>query len=175
MERPRLGSSTSRRALAMEWAPKVRVNCVSAGIVRTEVFEDWYGEAGAGRSGCVGAARPGRRADRRRRRRRLAGERSRELRQRRQPRRPRRRRDAGVLQALARVAAAEANSTQSGPSPRARYCVENGVGWAVRAPDHAGADHAGPAPGTDGVRGKPRPGVRARPFPSQRYARASCG
>lgn len=29
--------------LAMEWAPKVRVNSVSAGIVRTEVFDDWYG------------------------------------------------------------------------------------------------------------------------------------
>lgn len=29
--------------LAMEWAPKVRVNCVSAGIVRTEGFEDYYG------------------------------------------------------------------------------------------------------------------------------------
>ncbi len=33
------------QTLAMEWAPKVRVNCVSAGIVRTEVFEDWYGSA----------------------------------------------------------------------------------------------------------------------------------
>jgi NAD(P)-dependent dehydrogenase (short-subunit alcohol dehydrogenase family) len=29
--------------LAMEWAPKVRVNAVSAGIVRTEAFDDWYG------------------------------------------------------------------------------------------------------------------------------------
>jgi len=29
--------------LAMEWAPKVRVNCVSAGIIRTEAFDDWYG------------------------------------------------------------------------------------------------------------------------------------
>lgn len=29
--------------LAMEWAPKVRVNMVSAGMVRTEVFEDYYG------------------------------------------------------------------------------------------------------------------------------------
>ena len=33
--------------LAMEWAPKVRVNAVSAGIVRTEQFEDWYGADGA--------------------------------------------------------------------------------------------------------------------------------
>jgi NAD(P)-dependent dehydrogenase (short-subunit alcohol dehydrogenase family) len=33
------------QTLAMEWAPKVRVNCVAAGIVRTEVFEDWYGDA----------------------------------------------------------------------------------------------------------------------------------
>ncbi len=29
--------------LAMEWAPRVRVNCVSAGMVRTEAFEDYYG------------------------------------------------------------------------------------------------------------------------------------
>lgn len=29
--------------LAMEWAPKVRVNMVSAGMVRTETFEDYYG------------------------------------------------------------------------------------------------------------------------------------
>jgi NAD(P)-dependent dehydrogenase (short-subunit alcohol dehydrogenase family) len=31
----------------MEWAPKVRVNMVSAGIVRTESFEDWYGQRAA--------------------------------------------------------------------------------------------------------------------------------
>lgn len=30
-------------SLAMEWAPKVRLNCVSAGMVRTEMFEDYYG------------------------------------------------------------------------------------------------------------------------------------
>jgi NAD(P)-dependent dehydrogenase (short-subunit alcohol dehydrogenase family) len=30
-------------SLAMEWAPRVRVNCVSAGMVRTELFEDYYG------------------------------------------------------------------------------------------------------------------------------------
>lgn len=30
-------------SLAMEWAPRVRVNSVSAGMVRTEVFEDYYG------------------------------------------------------------------------------------------------------------------------------------
>jgi NAD(P)-dependent dehydrogenase (short-subunit alcohol dehydrogenase family) len=29
--------------LAMEWAPKVRINCVSAGMVRTELFDDYYG------------------------------------------------------------------------------------------------------------------------------------
>lgn len=29
--------------LAMEWAPKVRVNCVSAGMVRTELFDQYYG------------------------------------------------------------------------------------------------------------------------------------
>jgi NAD(P)-dependent dehydrogenase (short-subunit alcohol dehydrogenase family) len=32
-------------SLAMEWAPKVRVNAVSAGMVRTEVFEEYYGGA----------------------------------------------------------------------------------------------------------------------------------
>jgi NAD(P)-dependent dehydrogenase (short-subunit alcohol dehydrogenase family) len=31
-------------SLAVEWAPKVRVNAVSAGIVRTEAFADWYGD-----------------------------------------------------------------------------------------------------------------------------------
>lgn len=30
-------------SLAMEWSPKVRVNTVSAGMVRTELFEDYYG------------------------------------------------------------------------------------------------------------------------------------
>jgi len=30
-------------SLAMEWAPKVRVNAVSAGAVRTELFDDYYG------------------------------------------------------------------------------------------------------------------------------------
>jgi len=30
-------------SLAMEWAPKVRLNTVSAGMVRTEIFEDYYG------------------------------------------------------------------------------------------------------------------------------------
>ncbi|CAN5588497.1 SDR family oxidoreductase [soil metagenome] len=30
-------------SLAMEWAPKVRVNAVSAGAVRTELFEQYYG------------------------------------------------------------------------------------------------------------------------------------
>ncbi|MEO6629038.1 MAG: SDR family oxidoreductase [Aquihabitans sp.] len=30
-------------SLAMEWSPKVRVNAVSAGMVRTELFEDYYG------------------------------------------------------------------------------------------------------------------------------------
>jgi NAD(P)-dependent dehydrogenase (short-subunit alcohol dehydrogenase family) len=39
-------------SLAMEWAPKVRLNCVSAGIVRTELFEDYYG----GPEGAAAAA-----------------------------------------------------------------------------------------------------------------------
>lgn len=33
------------RTLAMEWAPEVRVNAVSAGMVRTEVFDEYYGGA----------------------------------------------------------------------------------------------------------------------------------
>lgn len=39
--------------LAAEWAPKVRVNTVSAGMVRTEQFEDYYG----GPEGAAAVAR----------------------------------------------------------------------------------------------------------------------
>ncbi|MFN8016623.1 MAG: SDR family oxidoreductase [Acidimicrobiales bacterium] len=39
--------------LAMELAPKVRVNMVSAGMVRTEIFEDYYG----GPEGAASVAR----------------------------------------------------------------------------------------------------------------------
>lgn len=38
--------------LSMEWAPRVRVNAVSAGMVRTEQFEDYYG----GPEGAAAAA-----------------------------------------------------------------------------------------------------------------------
>jgi NAD(P)-dependent dehydrogenase (short-subunit alcohol dehydrogenase family) len=31
--------------LAVEWAPKVRVNCVTAGLIETEQAELWYGDA----------------------------------------------------------------------------------------------------------------------------------
>jgi NAD(P)-dependent dehydrogenase (short-subunit alcohol dehydrogenase family) len=31
------------QTLAMEWAPEVRVNAVAAGMVRTELFDDYYG------------------------------------------------------------------------------------------------------------------------------------
>jgi len=34
------------QTLAMEWAPDVRVNAVSAGMVRTEGFDDYYGGPG---------------------------------------------------------------------------------------------------------------------------------
>jgi NAD(P)-dependent dehydrogenase (short-subunit alcohol dehydrogenase family) len=37
------GLNSLTETLAMEWAPKVRVNTVSAGMVRTEIFEDYYG------------------------------------------------------------------------------------------------------------------------------------
>ncbi len=32
------------RSLAIEWAPKVRVNLVSPGLLRTELLEDYYGQ-----------------------------------------------------------------------------------------------------------------------------------
>ena len=32
------------QTLAMEWAPKVRVNCVSAGLIRTEQANEFYGD-----------------------------------------------------------------------------------------------------------------------------------
>ena len=35
------------RTLAVEWAPKVRVNCVVAGLIATEAAEDHYGGAAA--------------------------------------------------------------------------------------------------------------------------------
>jgi NAD(P)-dependent dehydrogenase (short-subunit alcohol dehydrogenase family) len=37
------GLASLTGSLAMEWAPKVRVNAVAAGMVRTEVFDDYYG------------------------------------------------------------------------------------------------------------------------------------
>ena len=43
-------------SLAMEWAPSVRVNCVSAGMVRTEAFEEYYG--GAAGAAAVAATVP---------------------------------------------------------------------------------------------------------------------
>ncbi len=35
------------QTLAVEWAPKVRVNCVSAGLIATEAADDHYGDAEA--------------------------------------------------------------------------------------------------------------------------------
>ena len=44
------------QTLAVEWAPKVRVNCVTAGLIRTEQSHLWYGdEAGVA---AVGATVP---------------------------------------------------------------------------------------------------------------------
>lgn len=37
------GLANLTTSLAMEWAPKVRVNAVAAGMVRTELFEGYYG------------------------------------------------------------------------------------------------------------------------------------
>ena len=44
------------QTLAVEWAPKVRVNAVTAGLIRTELAHLWYGdEAGIA---AVGATVP---------------------------------------------------------------------------------------------------------------------
>ena len=84
------------QTVAMEWAPKVRVNCVTAGMVRTEQAHLFYGdEAGIA---AVGATVPlGRLAWPARDRRRVPLPRvtARELRERRQHR-PRRRRTPAV-------------------------------------------------------------------------------
>lgn len=40
-------------SLAMAWAPKVRVNAVSPGMVRTEAFEDYYGGAHGARAAAA--------------------------------------------------------------------------------------------------------------------------
>lgn len=37
------GLANFTASVAMEWAPSVRVNAVAAGMVRTELFEDYYG------------------------------------------------------------------------------------------------------------------------------------
>jgi NAD(P)-dependent dehydrogenase (short-subunit alcohol dehydrogenase family) len=37
------GLTNLTASLAMEWAPRVRVNAVAAGMVRTEIFEEYYG------------------------------------------------------------------------------------------------------------------------------------
>ncbi|MBS1846892.1 MAG: SDR family oxidoreductase [Actinobacteria bacterium] len=50
------GLTNLTTSLAMEWAPTVRVNCVSAGMVRTEMFEDYYG--GPGGAAAVSATVP---------------------------------------------------------------------------------------------------------------------
>lgn len=38
------GLINATQTLAVEWAPKVRVNCVTAGLVRTEQSHLWYGD-----------------------------------------------------------------------------------------------------------------------------------
>ena len=85
------------QSLAVEWAPKVRVVAVAAGMVRTEQAHLHYGdEAGIA---AVGATVPlGRMAEPARRRRRVPVPRlaARALRERRDPAAPRRRRAAGL-------------------------------------------------------------------------------
>lgn len=53
------------QTLAMEWAPDVRVNAVSAGAVRTEVFDDYYGgpEGAAAMEATIPAGRAATPAD----------------------------------------------------------------------------------------------------------------
>jgi NAD(P)-dependent dehydrogenase (short-subunit alcohol dehydrogenase family) len=41
------GLINATRSLAIEWAPKVRVNCVSGGIIRTEQADLFYGDEAA--------------------------------------------------------------------------------------------------------------------------------
>jgi len=41
------GLLNATKSLAMEWAPKVRVNCVVAGLIATEAAHDFYGGAEA--------------------------------------------------------------------------------------------------------------------------------
>ncbi len=50
------GLANLTTSLAMEWAPRVRVNAVTAGMVRTEMFDDYYG--GAEQSAAVEATVP---------------------------------------------------------------------------------------------------------------------
>jgi NAD(P)-dependent dehydrogenase (short-subunit alcohol dehydrogenase family) len=38
------GLINATQTLAVEWAPKVRVNCVTAGLIRTEQSHLWYGD-----------------------------------------------------------------------------------------------------------------------------------
>lgn len=37
------GLASFTQSAAMEWAPRVRVNAVAAGMIRTEMFDDYYG------------------------------------------------------------------------------------------------------------------------------------
>ena len=48
------GLENATETLAVEWGPKVRVNCVTAGLIRTEQSELWYGdEDGIARVGAT--------------------------------------------------------------------------------------------------------------------------
>ena len=59
------GLANLTTTLAMEWSPKVRVNMVTAGMVRTELFEDYYGgpEGAAAVAGTVPMGRVAEPAD----------------------------------------------------------------------------------------------------------------
>ncbi len=47
MARRRPGCWSLTQSLAVEWAPKVRVNAIAAGLIRTEQTELHYGDAAA--------------------------------------------------------------------------------------------------------------------------------
>ena len=102
------GPAQPHPALAVEWAPKVRVNAVSAGLVATEDSLDHYGGA-EGLARVAATVPSGRfaRARRRRRRRGVPRQPLGGLRHRRQPRAPRRRRVARVPRAPPRAAGAQ--------------------------------------------------------------------
>ena len=130
------------QSLAIEWAPKVRVNCLSAGLVATEAADDHYGGA-AGMAAVAATVPLGRFATPGGRRRPVPvpGLAAGRLRQRGQPGGPRRRGVAGVP---GRGRGRRAGAARADPS----------VAGTIRAADQgAGPRPAGPRNPSSGGRG----------------------